>query len=469
MQYRSMSASDKPPTATNRVDIIVVGGGTAGTFAAATAANAGLDVVLLERKSKSEAGQIACGDAIKGKISFPNVIDLEYLKEESFSNQDIQRAIFRNPVENQSLEVAFDGHGTVLNRKRFGEVLLEEAVRAGTTVEYNTVVADVLQDDGEIMGVLGTQHGEPITYLADVTIDATGALSILQDKADFTDSTFDTNVRYSQFCSAYREIIEVPEPVEWDDAIVFKPTEELGYLWYFPRSATELNVGLGFQMTESPMKLVDVLQQELRSQPIFDGATVKNKLGASVPTRRPYDSAVAPGYIAVGDAAGHVNPSTGGGITGAAKGGYWAATQAIDAISNDDVSEVAFWRYNHKVMTTFGKRFAAIDLYNIWATGYDVATLAEIVASVPGQQLADAIGGSGIPAMGIWEKLKTLISTFGHWSELRELYQVRQLAHELSTHYAAYPTDRSGFEEWQTARDSIMDDFHAVCAAASKY
>jgi len=31
----------------------------------------------------------------------------------------------------------------------------------------------------------------------------------------------------------------VPEPVEWDDALVFKATDRAaGYLWYFPRTAT---------------------------------------------------------------------------------------------------------------------------------------------------------------------------------------------------------------------------------------
>jgi len=50
---------------TEAYDIVVVGGGTAGTFAAATAASEGLDAIILERKSADEAGHIACGDAIK--------------------------------------------------------------------------------------------------------------------------------------------------------------------------------------------------------------------------------------------------------------------------------------------------------------------------------------------------------------------------------------------------------------------
>lgn len=213
------------------VDIVVVGGGTAGSFAAATAADAGFDVVLLERKSESEAGRIACGDAIKGKSTFPDVINIDYLKEESFTNQGIRRAIFENPYENQELEVEFGRSGSVIDRKRYGEVLLEEAQRLGVTIEYNTVVTEVCQEGKQICGIRAKQNGDQITYNADITIDAAGALSVLQDTADFSKSTFDTNVRYSQFCSAYREVVEVPEPIDWADAIKFKPTTELGYLF----------------------------------------------------------------------------------------------------------------------------------------------------------------------------------------------------------------------------------------------
>ena len=60
-------------------DIIIVGGGTAGSFAAATAAREGYSVAVLERKTAKEAGNIACGDAVKGKSTFPDVIDLERL------------------------------------------------------------------------------------------------------------------------------------------------------------------------------------------------------------------------------------------------------------------------------------------------------------------------------------------------------------------------------------------------------
>ncbi len=451
-------------------DVIVVGGGTAGAFAAATVASEGLSVALLERKSEDERGHIACGDAVKGKSTFPDTIDLDYLREESFTNESITSARFENPQSGESLDFGFGGvTGAVVDRKRYGEVLLEETDRQGATINYDTVVHDVIQDD-RVRGVKATRNGSVTNYEAEIVIDAAGALSLLQDKADFSESTFDTNVNYTQFCSAYREVIELDEPVDWADTLVFKPTEELGYLWYFPRSATEINVGLGFQMNKPPMKLVEVLKDDLKKRAEFAGARVKNKLGAALPTRRPYDSAVAPGYLAVGDAAAHVNPITGGGIPGAANAGYWAANAAIAAIeagTPDD--EDALWEYNHQVMTGFGKRFAAMDLYNIWGSGTELDEILDVVTKLPAEHFAETVAKSGSTAMGMATKVKTAVKTFGHWGMLYDLHRVNQKATELKTIYDDYPTTASGLADWQQRRDDVLDEVYEITGADPKY
>ena len=451
-------------------DIGVVGGGPAGWFAAATAARDGLDVAVLERKTEEEGGRIACGDAIKGTSTFPEVIDLEYLREESFTNEGITLARFENPKTDENLDIGFrGGNGAIVDRKRYGEVLLEEAERAGAEIHYETVVQDVVQN-GAVTGVTATKRGSVTEYEADVVLDAAGALSLLQDKTDFEGTTFDTNVNYQQFCSAYREVIELDEPVEWDNAIVFKPTAELGYLWYFPRTPTEINVGLGFQMNKEPMQLVEHLKKDIRSREEFKGATVKDKLGAALPTRRPYDSAVAPGYMAIGDSAAHVNPCTGGGIPGAAKAGTWAAEAAMEAIADgraDD--EDALWEYNRRVQTDFGKRFAAMDLYNIWGGTYDVDELVDIVSAMPGQQLADALALEGTASMSWPLKIKTAVKTFGHWGTLFELKKLNELATDLKSVYDDYPTTSDGLDAWQSRRDEVMDDVYELSGAEPKY
>jgi len=455
--------------ATHECDIVVVGAGTAGCYAGATAAKAGYDVVVVERKNEEEAGHIACGDALKGANAFPEAIPKSQL-EPSFTNTDVDHGRFEIPQENTVLEIPVPGELAVIDRWEYGRRIIEGAENAGVEFHYDTVVKDVTQrEDGRVTGVRGKRRGDIHRYDADVVVDAAGSLSILQDKADLEDATFDTNVNYSQFCSAYREIVEVEEPVEWDDALVFKPTERAaGYLWYFPRTDTEINAGLGFQMNEEPMQLVEDLKNDLRNRPEFEGAEVEDKLGAALPTRRPYDSATAPGFMSVGDAAAHVNPTTGGGIAGAAYAGKYAAEAAMDAIEDGDVSEASLWEYNERVMDHFGARYAGLDVYNVFSTAVDVDELMGLLGALPASKLAEALY-SGSANVGWWLKLQTAIKSMGHWDLIYDLYKTKRLADDLIDHYETYPSDPRGLAAWQDKRDSIMEDIYATTGADPKY
>src|SRR6056297_929774 len=430
---------------TRTYDVVVVGAGTSGCYAAATIANEGLDVVIVERKPEAEAGHIACGDALKGASNFPKSIPKSQI-EPAFTNTEVDHGRFEIPAENAVLDIPVPGELAVIDRWKYGRLIIEGAEKAGTEFHYDTVVQDVTQDEtGRVTGIAAVRQGEPVSYEADVVIDGAGSLSLLQDKVDFEDATLDTNVSYSQFSSAYREVVEVDEPVEWSDALVFKPTQRsAGYLWYFPRTPTEINVGLGFQMNEEPMELVEDLKRDIRNRPEFKNATVKDKLGAALPTRRPYDSAVAPGYIAVGDAAAHVNPTTGGGIAGAAYAGQYAAEEAIEAISDGTVAEGALWEYNTRIMDHFGGRYAALDVYNIFTTAYELDDLMAMMSAMPAEQISEALY-SGSANIGPLLKLKTAIKSFGHWSTIYDLYQTKNLADRLLEVYEDYPTGPDEF------------------------
>jgi geranylgeranyl reductase family protein len=450
-------------------DVVVVGAGTAGCYAAATVANAGYDVAVLDRKDEDEAGHIACGDALKGSDAFPDAIPKSKL-EPAITNPDVDHGRFEIPQNDTVLEIPVPGELAVVDRWEYGRQIIEGADEAGADFHYEVVVTDVKQDDdGTVTGVRGKKHGEVHEYDAEAVIDAAGSLSVLQDAVDFSGSTFDTNVDFSQFCSAYREIVEVEEEVPWDDALVFKPTERAaGYLWYFPRTGTEINAGLGFQMTEEPMKLVDDLKRDLRDRPAFENATVKDKLGAALPTRRPYDSAVHPGYMAVGDAAGHVNPTTGGGIAGAAYAGSYAAEAAIEGIENGDVSEASLWEYNERVMDHFGARYAGLDVYNIFSTAVDVDDLMNLLSTLPTGKLSEALY-SGSAEFGWTLKLQVAIKSLGHAGLVYDLYRTKNAAERLIDHYGDYPSGPDAFEEWQGRRDEIMADVYEVTGADPKY
>jgi len=458
-------------------DVVVAGAGTAGCYAAATAAQAGLDAAIVERKSEEEAGHIACGDALKGADAFPESIPKERI-EPAFTNTGVDHGRFEIPSEDTVLEIPVPGELAVIDRWEYGQRIIDAADDAGVEIHYDTVVQTVLQEDGEagngdaprrVTGLQAVEDGEPTTFEAGVVIDAAGALSLLQDETDFEGTTFDTNVTYQQFCSAYREIVHVEEPVPWDDALVFKPTERAaGYLWYFPRTETEINAGLGFQMTEEPMHLVDDLKRDLRDREEFEDAEVEDKLGAALPTRRPYDSAVAPGYMAVGDAAGHVNPTTGGGIAGAAYAGKYAAEAAVDALSNGGPTEDALWEYNERVMDHFGARYAALDVYNILSTAVDIDDMMGLLAAMPGEKIAESLY-EGSTDLSWRLKARMAIDSFGYWGRIYGLYKTKSVADDLLAHYEDYPTSPAAFDDWQAERDEIMERVYATTGADPKY
>ncbi|MDQ2049235.1 geranylgeranyl reductase family protein [Natronolimnohabitans sp. A-GB9] len=454
---------------THSPDVVVVGAGTAGCYAAATVARAGYDVVVVERKSEEEAGHIACGDALKGADAFPESIPKSQI-ESAFTNTGVDHGRFEIPQEDTVLEIPIPGELAVIDRWEYGQLIIEGAKNAGADVHYDTVVQNVTQaDDGRVTGIEAVQKGEPRTYEAEVVIDAAGSLSVLQDTVDFSTSTFDTNVDYSHFCSAYREVVHVEEPVEWSDALVFKSTERAaGYLWYFPRTETEINAGLGFQMTEEPMTLVDDLKRDLENRPEFDGAEVDDKLGAALPTRRPYDSAVHPGYMAVGDAAGHVNPTTGGGIAGAAYAGKYAAEAAVEGLETGDVSEKVLWEYNERVMDHFGARYAALDVYNILSTAVDVDDLMGLLAAMPGEKLAEALY-SGSTSIGPKLAVESLLESRGHWGTIWNLFQTKRRADDLLELYEEYPHHPAALEHWQERRDDLMEAVYETTGADPKY
>ncbi|EMA43044.1 geranylgeranyl reductase family protein [Halobiforma nitratireducens] len=480
----------------NQYDIVVVGGGIAGCFAAATAAAEGLEVVQLERKPRDRGGFIACGDAIKSPrdpSNYPGPIDMDAIADDEavLVDNNIDRIEYWDEELDVRKVLPYENGSNVVGRYEFGQRLLEQAADCGVEQHYDTVVNDVVQN-GRVTGVEAVRDGEPATYECDVLIDAAGAQSILQDLIDFEgldaagESTFEVP-HFTHFGSAYREIIETEEPVEYHDAIVGKPLEEMGYIWYFPRTPTRINVGLGFQMNKEPIPLADRLRRDIEHRSEYQGAAVaerfgtENKLGSAIALRRPLDSMVAPGYLAAGGAAGTTHPITGKGIRGAAYSGYSAGRAAAQAVADGDVSEAGLWEHNRWLYREHGEaaKLASWDAYNVAASSIDVSALRALTALLPETELREIVGtsaevdslknkllvGSGILKNFVSESRAGTFDALG--VSKRELIeavltvrQTRNYVAEYERHYEAYPDDRSGYERWLSQRDRLDREFY---------
>ena len=481
-------------TTTEEYEVVVVGGGIAGCFAAATAADAGAEVVQLERKSRDRGGHIACGDAIKSPRDpkkYPGPIDMEAVTadERVLADGNIDQIEWHDEELGVRKVLPYSDCSNVIDRYEFGQHLLKEAARCGADQQYDTVVSAVTQN-GQVTGVEATRDGEPVRYRSEVLIDAAGAQSILQDMTDFADLAGETSFEvphYTHFGSAYREIVETDEPVPYENAIVGKPLEEMGYIWYFPRTPTVINAGLGFQMSKEPIPLADRLERDMRGRPEFQNARVaekfgkKNKLGSSIALRRPLDSMVAPGYLAAGGAAATTHPISGKGIRGAALSGYSAGRQAATAVHQGDTSEQGLWGHNHYLYVEHGEGagLATRDAYNVAASSEGISVLRAVAALLPEDELKEIVGTdstvdslTGLAALGVGT-LKNLIaaSRDGTFDTLgvsrddlvtvfRGVVTTKRYASQYREQYEAYPATRSGFAAWRERRNEIDEAFY---------
>ncbi|SNR55881.1 NAD(P)/FAD-dependent oxidoreductase [Halorubrum vacuolatum] len=484
-------------------DVVVVGGGIAGCFAAATAAAKGADVAQLERKSRERGGYIACGDAMKSPRdpkNYPGPIDMAAIAEDRsvFVNDGIDRIEWWDEELDVRKSLPYSNGSNVIDRYEFGQRLLEETAELGVTQHYDTVVNGVTRN-GRVTGVEAMCDGKPVRYDCSVVIDAAGAQSLLQDMVPFDtldtpgEPTFEVP-HYTHFGSAYREIIETEKPVAYHDAIIGKPLEEMGYIWYFPRSPTLINVGLGFQMNKPAIPLVDRLRRDIEDRPEYQNARVVekfgtgNKIGSSIALRRPLDSMVAPGYLAAGGAAATTHPITGKGIRGAAFSGYSAGRAAALAIEDGDVSEAGLWEHNRWLYRDHGEaaKLAAWDAYNVAASAIEVNVLRALTALLPEQELREIVGtkreadgfrstlslATGVLRNFVSESRAGTFETLGVGrSEVYEsvigLKKTRDYVAEYEQLYEGYPSDPSDFDGWLRDRNHLDERFYDALELSS--
>lgn len=169
-----------------RYDLIVVGAGPGGCTAALTAAEAGLDVLLLER-GEMPGEKNASGFALSSKAwrDFPFIREME-LPSMRYCRQCVAHfispppemeerfAFSSGPSRRMSYPEARDFFAVGMLRREFDPYLAGLAVRAGAELRTASLVTGLTWESGRVAGVL-LEGGEE--YRAPLTIGADGVLS----------------------------------------------------------------------------------------------------------------------------------------------------------------------------------------------------------------------------------------------------------------------------------------------------
>ncbi|GAB3866052.1 fumarate reductase/succinate dehydrogenase flavoprotein subunit [Nocardioides maradonensis] len=206
-----MTAFTAPPVTERReidCDVLVIGGGTAGTMAAITAAEAGARVVLLEKAHVRHSGSLAMGmDGVNNAVIPGKATPEDYVAEITRANDGIvnQRTIWQTASRGFAMVQRLEKYGVKFEKDEHNEYAVRQVHRSGKYVlpmpegkdvkkvlyrvmrqrhirdllqiENRVMPVRVLTVDGRAAGAVGfdTRSGELVTVSAGAVVLATGA------------------------------------------------------------------------------------------------------------------------------------------------------------------------------------------------------------------------------------------------------------------------------------------------------
>lgn len=189
-------------------DVLVIGGGTAGTMAALSAAENGAQVLLLEKAHVRHSGALAMGmDGVNNAVIPGKAEPEDYVAEITRANDGIvnQRTIYQTATRGFAMVQRLERYGVKFEKNEHGEyavrrvhrsgsyvlpmpegkdvkkalyrVLRQRSMREKIRIENRLMPVRVLVDGGRAVGAaaLNTRSGEFVTVGAKAVILATGA------------------------------------------------------------------------------------------------------------------------------------------------------------------------------------------------------------------------------------------------------------------------------------------------------
>lgn len=329
------------------IDVLVVGGGTAGSYVAWRLAALGFRCTLLEKGKLAEVG---------------SSIGPFHVEEEAFARFDIPppdetspeymhriRCVTTwSPAFERSFAIEFPT--LVLDKNLFTRRIHGYALEAGAELIEDAEVLGLLLEGGVLKGVRArTPEGE-VELRARLVLDATGVAGAVRTRLPAS-SCFDNRpLTADDLIYVYMET--------WRDTRGNLAPDLNSFPWYIgwcapgPGDTRIVGVGAGGSMEGAKRRHKAMLERmPLRGEVVSSASGI-------IPYRRPPYSLVDNCFISVGDAACMNKPFSGEGVTSGFAGCDIAVRTATSALSADDLTREGLWACNVEYFRGQGARFA---------------------------------------------------------------------------------------------------------------
>ena len=338
-------------------DIVIVGGGPAGSSAARIAAKNGCTVALIEKER-----EIAETVRTSGVTWISDIQEFQ-IPEECYN--PIKKFSFCSPKNSVTIS---DGiaKAAVLDVRKTYRFLAKRAESSGSEVFTNTNVSGILKNSsGKCVGVIAKSQDKHIQFKAKVVIDASGFSSVVARELG--------HVKQWKKYGVGAEFEVKTEKLEYDNwwLMVGQKYSPAGYAWIFPTSKNTARVGVGIGKPDSDVDPTIRLNELIDNKigPIKDlGKIEKIEFHYGlIPNEGLTRKTVYDNLILVGDSAGQANPLVLEGIRYAIRFGEVAGKVAAIAIKNNDTSETSLMPYEKKWKKTIESKInSAVKVQKRW-------------------------------------------------------------------------------------------------------
>lgn len=342
-------------TATDTYDVIVIGGGPAGSTVAALLAEKGRRVVLFE---KEKFPRYHIGESLMPYCWFPleRLGVLEEIERIAFTKK--QSVQFVGQDGRQSQPFYFFQHmdhpcstSWQVERADFDLMLLDNARKKGAEIHEETKVTRVLKDDsGRVIGVeaVSTKGGEAFEVFAPITVDCSGRdqVATALDGWRIKDPRLNKMAVWTYFRGAKRD----PGIDEGTTTVAY--VADRGWFWYIPMRGDIVSMGVVaerdylFSESKDP---AEILAREIQKNAwIRDHVAVGEQFGEyRVTSEFTYRSkfCAADGLVLAGDAFAFLDPVFSSGVLLALKSGELVADEVDAALTAGDTSAARFAEY----------------------------------------------------------------------------------------------------------------------------